>query len=182
MASKRVFFFATRADIEPGIRTIEATIQLNYYLAGLRYSAEGDHFASLLELKTLGLSPSANQSLCDRYLTLRKDIEVKVRRIPQAKGGVRFSFDQRENPTSIVVMPGGVISPGLLMVGLISTASDDPASLKLLRKYGKLLTRGFVREDLYLIGKEALAMHREGARLIANHVAQNPEYDVIVRR
>ena len=79
-------------------------------------------------------------------------------------------------------MPGGVISPGLLMVGLISTASDDPASLKFLHEFGKLLTRGFVREHLYLVGKEALAMHREGARLIANHVAQNPEYDVIVRR
>ena len=74
-------------------------------LAGLRHSAEGDHCVSLLDLKPLGVSTAKNQSLSDCFLTLRKDIEDKVRRIPQAKGGVRFSFDQKENPTLIVVIP-----------------------------------------------------------------------------
>ena len=68
-----------------------------------------------------------------------------------------------------------------------------------LRKRGQLLTgwRTALGQDRPRLGGSTLsarcrrvrrtnnricAMHREGARLIANHVAQNPEYDVIVRR
>lgn len=179
MASKQTHFFATREDLEPGLRTLEKN-PLKYVLCGLFPSESAPAFESLLALESLGRASQGNSTLCDQYLVLPRGAELKIRSVPQRKGGTKYAVDQLANPVSIIFQPGGRFGENALIVGSAGTASEHPESLALLRSFGQAVTRGFKKVRQYLVGTEALNLQQRGVRLITMHVDEDREYDLSV--
>jgi hypothetical protein len=181
MATKQIHLFATRHDLEPGLRLIEGKRALKYVRCGLFSSPEVLSWRSLLDVETLGKAAAGNQSLCERYLVLKADAELHVRSVAQVSGGTRYAVDQLENPISIVCKSGGVFGDGFLICGHVGTASNHPDSVQLFREFSRSLTHDFQKHDGYFVGAEALELQRRGARLITMHIDESREYDLKVR-
>jgi hypothetical protein len=62
MVSKQIHLFATRRDLEQGIRPFENESSLKYAFCGLFSSSDIHIYSSLFEIKTLGKTTAANQS------------------------------------------------------------------------------------------------------------------------
>src|SRR5215471_8131416 len=106
--------FATRSDLQPGLRLIESQRQLKYvavhlYTVGNRgpsivvpnKSPEFESYGSLLGVDRLGINSTGQHTTGDDYLVIGSATEVKIRAAPQKKGGVHYFVDQLLNPSSI---------------------------------------------------------------------------------
>lgn len=178
MASKQIQILATRADLEPGIRLIEAKYALKYALCGLFRSPDVRVWRSLLDAATLGIAAGKSTPLCDAYLVLPADIDLKVRDVPQDAGGTMYSVDQRENPASITFEPGGMYGEKFLIAGCIGTISDHPLSIRLYQDFRRCVTKGFKRYPPYHVGAEACQLQRRGVRLITYSIDKDERYDL----
>src|SRR4029077_6577782 len=151
MASKQIHLFATRHDLEPGIRSIEARRPLKYALCGTSPSADARIWCSVLDVENLGKALKGNQSLCERYLVLQGDAELRIRSVAQSSGGTRHAVDQLHNPVSIVFQPGGTFRAGFLICGHIGTTSNPPDAVQLFREFSRSVTRKFRKHRDYFV-------------------------------
>lgn len=178
MPPKQIHLFATCQDLEPGIRSIEARRHLKYALCGLFQSPTTQTWRSVLDAPNLGKTTKGSQSLCDRYLVLQADTDLRVRSVAQADGGTRYAVDQLQNPESIVFLPGGSFGDGYLICGHIGTASNHPAALHLFRDFSRSVTLEFRKHRNYFVGPEACKLQQTGMRLITMHVEEAKEFDL----
>jgi len=169
--------FATRSDLEPGIRIVEANRKLQYVLCGLFDRPATTSYSSLLAVEGLGTSEYSDHIRGPRFLVMSAFRGVEVRVVPQRRGGTKYAVDQEANPSSIAILPGGLFENRCLLAGQIGTAAEDEEALALFRDFGKLVTKGFKRVKGYAIGPEALSLLQRGVRLTTS--ADTPrEYDL----
>jgi hypothetical protein len=180
MSSKQIHLFATRHDLERGIRSIETRQPLKYALCGMFQSPDPRIWCSVLDVENLGKAPNGNQSLCERYLVMQADAELQIRNVAQSSGGTRYAVDQLHNPASIVFQPGGAFGDGYLICGHIGTASNHPDAVRLFREFSRSVTREFRKHRDYFVGPEAINLRAKGVRLITMHVEEAKEYDLDV--
>jgi hypothetical protein len=178
MASKQIHLFATRRDIEPTIRLVEGKSRLKYALCGLFSSRDIRLYSSLLECESLGRAAGGNHSLCDEFLVLDVNAELKIRDVPQRLGAAKYAVDQLWNPVSICFRPGGLFGDEFLICGRIGTASDHPDAVQLFREFSRSITREFRKHRDYYVGPEAFTLRQKGVRLITMHVDEAKEYDL----
>lgn len=178
MRGRRKFLFATRNDLEPGIRAFEAKRSVKYMETGLFETYPTEVYYSLLDVPDLGIAKYGQVPLEDSYLVLDASTEVLIREIPQRRGGVRYALDGMVNPISLLFSPGGMYQESALIVGELWPCSDEPAAIELYRLFAREVTRGFtVVGRLYHCGPEALQLARAGIRL--THDVRSPiEYDI----
>ena len=136
--SKQIHLFATRSDLEPGLRRAEAELELKYARCGLLYGPIFEQHLSLLEWDGLGRNTTGDHMSDSCFLIVKRDTEVRLEPIPQrgndedmipqaalsgesrfarpnaAMGterlisGIRYDLSQKRNPDSVVFRPGGV--------------------------------------------------------------------------
>ena len=177
MATNQLSFFATRADLESVLRTVEAARSLQFVVAGLFDSAEIQSIHSLLKTPSLGIAEFADPNHETRYLVADRDLVIQIREVPQRRGGVKFAIDQQANPRTIGFQAGGQFGEKCLIAGQVGTVSDDQNSLELFRQFFKEFQRQFTRIKSYYIGKEAVELLKNGWRLTSN--AKSPSlYDL----
>ena len=133
MKRNQTHFFATRADLEPGLEFIESNRQLKYALMRLYKSPDYEAFDSLLEVDRSGLNPTGQHVLGDDYLVVERSNNIRIRSVLQRQGGIHYFVDQEFNPKSICFRPGGIYKERNLISGRIGTASNDPDSLETLQ-------------------------------------------------
>jgi hypothetical protein len=178
MASKSIVnMFATRADLEPGIRVMEASRRLHYVLCGLFDHSTPTIFQSLLDVPDLGILEVDDHIRGPRYLVVASQARVRLRTVPQRGGGMRYAIDQAENPASITILPGGIHQDRCVLAGQLGTIATDDQALSLFRDYSRHLTKGFTRIRGYRVGPEALELARRGVRLTTG-VRSPVEYDI----
>lgn len=148
MAHRRGFF-ATLADLEPGIRRFEAASPALYVLAGLFDSAELRSADSALDLH-LGRADTGAMVTEDAYLVLVAGSDVAVRSVPQRTGETRFAIYGSLNPDSVVCCFGGVHVDRVLISGEVSTMAASGASRDLFKSLARQLTKGFECIGSYL--------------------------------
>jgi hypothetical protein len=178
MASKQIHIFATRCDLEPGIRLIEARYSIKYTLCGLFTSPEAHIWHSILDVENLGKATRGNQSLCERYLVIRENVKLQIRSVVQSSGGILYAVDQLHNPNSIVFQPGGAFGDDHIISGHVGTVSNHSNAAQLLREFSCSITRDFRKHRGYFIGPEAFKLQKKGVRLITMHVDEAKEYDL----
>lgn len=167
MRGKGTYYWATRSDIEPGLIRVEADRKVKYVLATFNESPKVIEYSSYVGIPGLGVSQTGRPTHEPFYLVLGIDTELVVRPVPQRKGGVRYSIDQRENPTSIVWSPGGLHEPSRSLVRSdITTISADPRSLDLYKFFVSRLTRGFKTIEGFRVGPEARELYGADIRLM----------------
>jgi hypothetical protein len=170
MARTHQYFFATRSDLEAGIKSLEASKQLKYTLASDFLSPELEIFTSLLDLPDLGIATTGRQISEKDYLVVERDSEIILDEFHRRDGAVVFGVNQLLNPTSITFQPGGMFEERCLISGRIATCSRDPRSIELFRFFSKGVLMGFVkyREGFYRLGPQALELFQKGMLLTSD--------------
>lgn len=171
------YFFATRKDLDPGIRSIEAKSRLRYVLMGSFDSPEIVSYQSALDLPDIGFSIHGDQAHERSYLVMHDDEEVVERQVPQKRGGTRYFVDQMLNPDSLMFRPCGIFTNIAIIRGEISTLGGTQAALDLYNDFSKTLVTGFKKVKSYYLGPEALKLAQGRIRL--THAVHVPsEYDL----
>jgi hypothetical protein len=178
MASMQIHLFATRKDIEQGIRLFERENSLKYTLCGLFPSSDVHVYSSLFQIENLGKTTAPNQSLCDEFLVMKCGVELEIRDVQQKSGGVKYAVDQQSNPASVCFRPGGIYHDEFLIAGRIGTASSHPDAAHLFREFGRAATQGFRKQREYFVGPDAFRLYQDGVRLITMHVGEDRKYDL----
>lgn len=177
MAKHQVSFFATTADLELLLRSVEATRQLHFVATGLFDSPELEALQSLLTISGLGGLDVGDINQAEGYLIAPRDHPIVARSVPQRRGGVRYAVDQVSNPATIVIRPGGSFSDQCLIASQVGTLSDDPVSLDLYRAFSSVIRRHFSKIGSYFVGPQAADLLDQGWRLTSN-VKSPPIYDL----
>ena len=144
------------------------TNRLRYTLTGLFDSPQLDSLPTLLEREDLGYVQSGDNIQAPARLVSDEKLSIKIREVPQRRGGVKYAVDQKANPDTIVFRAGGIFEEGCLIAGQVGTASATKASLSLYKVFTKEIGHQFVKVKSYHVGKQAAEWLEKGWRLTAN--------------
>lgn len=177
MPKNQLSFFATKADLESLLRTIESKRQLQYVVVGLFEAPNVQRTQSLLAVGKLGHLSVGDHNQGPCYLVANREISIDVRPVPQRRGGVKYAIDQQANPKTIAFRPSGAFGEVCLIDGQVGTISDDADSLTLFRFFTGEIRGQFTKINEFYVGKEAGELLDKGWRLTAN--AKSPTlYDL----
>jgi len=174
----RRFFFATRADLVPGLRTIEQSEALRYVLNELRDDPAFTAVSALQDDPSLGRSATGEVVSSAQYFVFREGQVPRPHAAPQRRGGTKYVIE----PTAdcVILKCGGVHdATGALVAGeLQQPLEPSRGAVQLFRLYTRELLRGFTRVGLYWVGPEALTGFRAGQRLVTIGVRSPKAYDL----
>jgi hypothetical protein len=170
-------FFATPSDLQTVFEQAEAKGPFCYALAGVFDARRPSVFASALILPTLREPAASQTGACATYVIVPAALEVRVRPVPQAAGGVKYAVDQLENPDSATLTHGGLFAPGVLISGRVATVSATPTAKKIQSAFSNAIHKSFVRVNAYYVGPNAYELLQQGCRLTFNADAPR-EYDL----
>ncbi len=177
--SRQTHIFATRSDLEPGLRKFEAEMRAKYARCGMFRDPIVDQFGSLTDWDGLGKNTTGNHITGECFLVVRMTTKLSVERVPQKDGGIRYGIDQLLNPDSITFLPGGIYDDQRILVcGHIGTASTTAASVALYKAFVKYVTKGFDRVGSYRVGPEALRLMDVGYRMVTISIGSPSGYDL----
>lgn len=83
--SKQTHIFATRADLEPGLRNLESEVTVKYVRCGLYNGATFEQHISLLGWDGLGKNATGDHMTGAQFLVIERNCEIIVREIPQRR-------------------------------------------------------------------------------------------------
>ncbi len=179
MRGRSVRFYATRTDIEPVLREVEAKIPVVYVEAGLFTDAEAQVFSTGLDLPDLGQCHSPESVQGRSWFMIPADQEPRRRIVPQRRGGVRYSMDPQQCPMFVVFRPGGVHQDRAIIEGSATTGAQDDFSLALMKCFALAVKRWFQRSGAAgWLGTEAAQLGRTGWRLTQD-LRDPPERDAL---
>jgi hypothetical protein len=177
MASKQIFFFAERNDLEQILREIESSNRITYSDAGIFDSVDVQTYSSYSEMREIGTVKSGDWNQNKLYLVYFKEDCITKRNVPLKNGRTRYAIYQDTNPKTIVFKPGGVFKDNVLVAGSIGTISLDTNSVSLFNQYSKLIKKTFSKIGNFYISPSAKAKLNEGWRLVTNDKSPT-EYDL----
>jgi hypothetical protein len=129
-------------------------------------------------IPTLREPPPADSAAAGHsYLVTRRETIAVARRILLSGGGVRYAFDQLNNPDSIEMTPGSWHPSEALLHGRISTCSDTSESRELFAHFKRAIGKHFRKINAFWVGPEAEAAWKQGARLTIG-LSSPREYDL----
>lgn len=179
MKNKQIIFFALLNDLEEIFNSIEQNESLRYYKTGLIDSIEHNTYSTFRELPDLGYCKYGDWNKIDNYLVMSKDTEINIEKVQQQIGVLKCDINQRLNPHSIEIKPGGIFSDKdkVLVAGRVSTISNESYSLELYRKISLCIKKTFRKAGTFYLGKLAEIKLNEGWRLVTNE-RMPKEYDI----
>jgi hypothetical protein len=177
MKSRQIFFFATMADIEPIVKSIETSFSIQYYEMGLFDTKTKDSYNSVYEISNFGFPKVGDWNKDLRLMAIPKIIPLVLRKVPQKAGGIKYAIDPLENQTSICFQFGGIYQDGILLGGSCGTSFLNDFSLEIFNDFSKKVKKSFKRIGTFYVGKEAEEKLRDGWRLVTNEKSPK-EYDL----
>jgi hypothetical protein len=175
--SKMIHFFATHTDLLDLLGEIESARLIHYVKAGMFETAELVPYDAASRVPDLGIIhvDAAHKGL----ILLIADVATPLvlRPVPQRRGGTRYAMDQKENPDTISLFPGGRFDDRTILAGDFGTCTDSPVSAALLKVVARSVRKQWVRVREYWVGPEAMKVLDMGGRLTFNLRAPR-EYDL----
>jgi hypothetical protein len=168
--------FATRNDLEPGIRRAEARRKLKYVPTGFYPAPEYPVYYSALDIPNLGTTRSRIIQ-GNEYLVYPAEAEVFTRAITQTDGSIFLQIFADAFPKAFLFRPGGwhtnpPDNRKHLMGGQAFPLSDDAEIRSICFSFWRSLTYGFrtlyddYERSPWRVGPEAMEALKQGARLI----------------
>jgi hypothetical protein len=177
--------FATKSDLEPGLRAIEARFPLKYVRAGFWRTPEYTAYTSALDIAELETANDHIVAALQGYLVMLRSAEIFVRSSPQDAGGIHYMIEREHNPQAFIFKPGGWYE-GKLMGGFIYTSQVNPPEVvELCRHFIRTVTKGFVKllgyydrgyRSPWWVGPEALRALDSGVRLVTYDAQEQYAY------
>jgi hypothetical protein len=171
--------FATAEDLVNVLHDVESEWSLKYVQVGLFERAEQTVFGSFSSLPDLGIALAGDSNFEPTFLVLPSEVPLRVRAVPQRRGGVKYAVDQLENPGTIIIRPGGRYGESVVIAGMVGSVHDDRETENLLNDFSQALKKHFTRVKSYLVGPGARKLLDSGARLTKN-VNLPKEFDLSV--
>ena len=81
--SKQVHIFATRSDLEPGLRVFESKSAVKYVRRDLYHGPTFEQYLTLLDWAGLGKNNTGEHMTGPCFLVLKRDAQVNVETVPQ---------------------------------------------------------------------------------------------------
>lgn len=174
----RTFFFAVREDLEENIRAMEAAQPYRYYLTGVFDSPPDKPYLTLLDIPGFGINPSGDH-LAGGILVLNDNTPLSIRSGRLTDGSEKSYIDQKDNPRSFILLPGGLYGndTGLLIGGEINSLYDRDTEVEVfMKEFTSLFLKGFIKVRNRFISPGVMA-RAVSLRLITMNVSEKPEYD-----
>ena len=83
--SKQTHIFATRFDLEPGLKRFEAAKEVKFARCDLYYGPVYEQHLSLLEWSNLGKNTTGNHMSGPRFLVVTRNCKINVEAVPQVQ-------------------------------------------------------------------------------------------------
>jgi hypothetical protein len=170
-------FYATAFDLGCVLDEIEARQPLQYTLTGLFPDSDLRIHFSYSEIEGFGHAPHPTAVANPSYLVARRETSITSVEVPQKERGVLFAVDQRSNPDTIVLRPGGRHGNEVILCGMVGSVSSTPISKQLYKDIAASLRKRFRRQHEFLVGHEASAIWNAGVRLTIGAMAP-PNFDL----
>src|SRR5687768_2027677 len=106
--AKAVYFYLTREDSLKWLTLIESQHPISYRRTGSYDEAAVPSFRSAAAIEEFGIPRFGDWSRERKYLLLPEDQPFTPRIVPMSIGGPRYFVDQLNNPTSVILAPGGI--------------------------------------------------------------------------
>ena len=180
MPGKR--FFATKSDMESGLRAFETQWKVKYVRAGLRPTLDIETYYSALKLPDLGCAAAGDVSINTGYYVLPLEVNIVVEHVLQYDGEILYRANHKDNPFAFLFRPGGWYEDkywhdSRVMIGgdmgTVSAAEDAQACY---RAFARAFSKGFttipdVWHQKWSVGPEALTLLDAGVRLITRNLS-----------
>jgi len=174
---KYIHFFALKEDLLHVLNELESKRPTRYVLSGHFNTPKAPEWYRAADIPELGIAHGEQSMLCRMYLLTDWQLQVQADKFQLFSGETRFSIDQRLNPDTIVMNPGGLWKPDIIISGSFATISENPVAQSLMRIVRHTVRRSFTRIKAFWVGPEALKSLRSGWRLTG--AEQSPrEFDL----
>jgi hypothetical protein len=175
--SKVIGFFATRNDLLDLLGEVESRRMVHYIEAGMFDSPEIATYRLASQIPDLGVI-HVDASHKGLSLLIADDAtSFAYEIVPQRRGGVRYAVDQKENPDTIDLIPGGQFDDRTILAGRFGTCTDSPMSASLFNVVGRVARKKWPRIKGNFVSSEALAILDGGGRL-TDDLRSPREYDL----
>lgn len=174
----RRFFFATAADLRPGLLSAQQSIPTDFLLQEMRDDRNLTVYQSLADAPDFGLSPRGDVAGSPQYFLFRRGNVPKPRAIPQRRGGTKYAVDPSSD--CLILRCGGIHEPtGALVAGELQQPLEPSIkAVEMFEVYASELFRSFQKIGLYWLGPEALRGFRAAQRLVTIGVRSPRDYDL----
>jgi hypothetical protein len=174
---KRIFFFATPADIIPILKRLESNAPLKFVSTENMATPDREIYLDSTEIPNPGVSTHESGHASTNYLVSHQNTKNNVHAFVGTKGEKRWVLDNSDNEESVNLTMAGIWKD-MLLPGTMDTLHETPVAQQLMKLFvAALKAEGFTKVDMYWIGKEALEMLKAGKRLTQAEQSP-PEFDV----
>lgn len=175
---KRIFFFATPADITPALKRFEANAPLKFIEGGTLLDPNPPIYFEASQLPNIGIATHETGSQSQGFLVSHRDTKNVLRPYTMRNGEKRWSLDNGSNEETVILTMAGLWKD-MLLPGIMNTLHDTSVAQQLMKWFlAALKAEGFTKVDLYWMGKEALEMLKAGKRLSMTAEQSPPEFDL----
>lgn len=177
--TRRFFFFATKKDLHKIIQNVEKSMNLKYVENTAYDSCDMNVYNSLEEYEYLGTKQSG-ECQSEMFIVLERDTELRLNRVPQCGGGVKYFPTLDTNNDSIYIFPGGIYEDKYWLSGHIVTGNESPNAIKIFNLFKKYIKKQCPNcVGLYWYSDEVKNLSNN-YRLITINTKQPTEYDLKV--
>ncbi len=175
---KRIFFFATPADIVRALARFEDNAPLKFVDTGDITTPNRTIYLESSEIPEPGIATHETGSQSQRYMVSHRDTKNDLRPYTTRKGEKRWSLDNGNNEETVLLTMAGKWKD-ILLPGIMNTLHETPVAQQLMKWFlAALKAEGFTKVDMYWMGKEALEMLKSGKRLSTTAEQSPPEFDL----
>ncbi|MCE9547320.1 MAG: hypothetical protein K8T25_17750 [Planctomycetia bacterium] len=174
---KLIQFFATKEDMLLVLEAVERDGPLQYVRTGNQLNTDFETFLCGTDIPNLGIANRETGSVCSAFLVTKATVPIAIQSMKGASGVQRYLMDQLLNPDTVTLTPAGMWGEGIVLQGVVGTASDTAISRELMKRFNSAFKKSFSKIQGRFVGPQALVFFRAGKRLTI--AAQSPrEFDL----
>ena len=174
---KRIFFFATPADIVPVLKRFEGNAPLKFVDMEDVTTPNRSIYLESSDIPKPGIATRETGSQSHSYLVSHRDTKNILRPYTTRKGEKRWSLDNGGNEETVILTMAGKWKD-MMLPGIMNTLHGTPVAQQLMKWFlAALKAEGFTKVDMYWMGAEALEMWKAGKRL-SQAEQSPPEFDL----
>jgi hypothetical protein len=179
MRGKRIYFFATKQDLELIIRLIESQKSILYVKGGLFDSPKVVMYESFLEFEDFGINKIGKATNGDMmFFIMPKNSEIVVRTVPQENGGTKYGIDAWKNIGAVNFIPSGFYDENTLIAGQFTYSHDDQNGLDLFNFIKKTIQKNSKQVGYARVCPDAMEFMKNGGRMVTMGIDSPSGYDL----
>ena len=176
---KQILFFATPVDILPLLERFQSASPLQFAQGGPLSTPDRALYLDATQIPGLGIATHETGSQSRGLLVAQRDVALQARRSVTRQGEPRWNLFNADVAGSVSLVLGGLWKTGTLLPGSMATMHADPAARQLMKRFASSLKQeGFTKVRAWWLGKDAMAMLRDGKRLSTTAEQPPPEFDL----